>query len=615
MTGDAGMVIRRTSDRWGVRDLAWIAGFLLVGVVVPLVLTDRAGALDVPRSDDWSYLRTLFEWDRTGRFDFNNWVSMTLVGQRVLAWPVVAFFDESIVAVRVFTAVLGAAGLVAAYGFARRSGLRTSHAALAVGGLAVGPLWGPLAASFMTDVPGFALQSAALVAAGLAFSSERVRRSALVVSLGAGVVAISIRQYAAIPLIAIGLTAVVVASRPAGRADRRWIVAALAVAAVAVLAVLAWWSGIPNRLALGPRLPNGASLKLAYISLGGFLRLAGLFQLPLLLAIGPSRLIARAWSTSRMATLLTSAMAAAVLATTWALQPTVPFVGNYFDRRGTLADDIIHGNRPDVIPGFVFELLTVTASLVAVILVSGLVPAIVRIAQSPWATMQRWWRHAAPLDLVLALTLFGQLAAYELAIAFRLPIFDRYVLTALPLVGVAIVRAVGTADTTPDDDAQTPVADGADVRVRSSARPRMAAAVVALALFAVLGATYTSESAAFDGGRWRAAEAAVAAGLAVEDIDAGYEWSGWYRGIAPGVRPSIEERRRLRRQYVQGLCVQVVIDPQRPPSRVVAEVAVDGWFRSSARLFVVPTGRECASGADLDVIAPPPGFAPDENSP
>ncbi len=606
MTDDQAMIRDMTmrsgasaSGRWERRDLLWIAAFVVVGVVVPLVLTAGAGALDVPRSDDWSYLRTLFAWDRTGRFDFNDWVSMTLVGQLALARPVVAVFGESIVAVRVFTALLGAAGLVAAYGFARRYGLRSSHAALAVGGLASGPLWGPLAASFMTDVPGFALQSAALVAAGVAFASERVRRPALAVALAAGVVAISIRQYAAIPLIAIGLTALVVAARPAGRADRRWILASLVIAAVAVVAVLASWSGIPNRLALGPRLPNGASLKLAYISLGGFLRLAGLFQLPLLLAIGPGRLLARASSTSRVATLMTSALAATVMVTTWALQPTVPFVGNYFDRRGTLADDIIHGNRPDLIPGIVFELLTVAASLAAIAIVVGLVPAIQRIATSPRETVRHWRRDASPLDLILALTLFGQLVAYELAIAFRLPIFDRYVLTALPLVGVAMVRAAGHAG--------TERANAADARQPISQRPRVAMAFAGLGVLAVLGATYTSESAAFDGGRWRAAEAAVAAGLAAEDIDAGYEWSGWFRGVAPGVRPSIEERRRLRRQYVQGLCVQVVIDPQRPPTRVVAEVAVDGWFRSSARLFVVPTGRECASGADLDAIAPAPG--------
>ena len=71
------------------------------------------GALDIPRSDDWSYLLTLFRLVDHGVLGFNNWVSMTLVGQLALAAPVALVFPRSITAIHVASALLGFVGLVA----------------------------------------------------------------------------------------------------------------------------------------------------------------------------------------------------------------------------------------------------------------------------------------------------------------------------------------------------------------------------------------------------------------------------------------------------------------------------------------------------------------------
>ena len=65
-----------------------VALTLLAGAVVPLLVAARSGALGIPRSDDWSYLLSLFRWVDTGRLSYNNWAGMTLVGQLVLAVPV-----------------------------------------------------------------------------------------------------------------------------------------------------------------------------------------------------------------------------------------------------------------------------------------------------------------------------------------------------------------------------------------------------------------------------------------------------------------------------------------------------------------------------------------------
>ncbi|MFM8972973.1 MAG: hypothetical protein ACKOOG_10115, partial [Actinomycetota bacterium] len=89
------------------------AALLVLGAVLPLLIAWRSGALPIPRSDDWSYLTTLFRWTEGGGLDFNRWVSMTLVGQLVIAAPVALAAPGSIAAVRVEVALLGLGGLLA----------------------------------------------------------------------------------------------------------------------------------------------------------------------------------------------------------------------------------------------------------------------------------------------------------------------------------------------------------------------------------------------------------------------------------------------------------------------------------------------------------------------
>jgi Dolichyl-phosphate-mannose-protein mannosyltransferase len=576
-------------------DLFTVAAVLVVAAVLPLFLTSYYGALDVPRSDDWSYLVTLFRWYETGEWNFNDWVSMTLVGQVYISAPVVAVFGDSIVAVRVLVVTLGAVGLVATYGCARSMHVDRWLAALIVGSVASGPLWGPLAVSYMTDVPAFAFQALAVAFAVVALGRGHIRIGWFLAALGAAVFAVAIRQYAVVTLAAVAIPGLLVAhrdSRPASRRRAWW---SVAFAAIGVLGVLAWWSGVPERLALEPRLPNGAALRLAFTSVGGFLRLVALLQAPVVIAVGPTRLVRAAIEASRQVTIIVASATAMILTASWALSPDVLYVGNYLDRRGTLGDVIIHGNRPDLVPRWIFDALALGASVLALTLVIALVPVLVRIRERGALESLRHLRvDVDGTDLVIGLALFGLFTAYELAILLRLPIFDRYALSGVPLVGIAIAsRARAIAALEVGIPGRRPTSP--------SHRAKVGLALVGLA---VLGAAYTADSAAFDAGRWHAAQAAVAAGLEPRDIDAGYEWNGWHRGVAPGVRPSIEERKRLRRKYVEGLCAQVVVDPVRVPGRAIAVIEVPGWFRASAYLFVVPTGRDCASGVDIERLEP-----------
>ncbi len=592
-------VVRR-GGRGGIGriDVALGAAIVFAAVVLPMMLTSHYGALDIPRSDDWSYLRTLFGWHETGEWNFNDWVSMTLVGQVYISAPVVAAFGDSIAAVRFLVAALGAIGLLATYSLARTVGVARGIAALVALSVALGPLWGPLATSYMTDVPSFAFQAIAVACVAIAVARGPFRLGWVVAALAAGVGAVSVRQYAIVTLLAVATTGVVVVQRDHRRRVGPAVWVAVGLAGLAVIGILVWWSGVPQRLALEPRPPNGAALRLAFTSLGGFLRLAALLQAPVVVAVGPVRLVRAAAAASSRLTAVVATLTAAVLATSWALSPDVLYVGNYLDRRGTLGDVIIHGNRPDLMPRVVFDLMAFGASLLALALVIATVPWLVRARdQGARATFARVRQETNGTDLLVALSLIGLLAAYELAILARLPIFDRYALSGIPLVGIAIARR-GRTLATDEPDARS-LRPGEQPLGIHSARVGFAVSSLAVVGLAVVGAAYTADSAAFDAGRWRAAEAAVAAGLEPRDIDAGYEWNGWHRGVAPGVRPSIEERKRLRQEYVKGLCAQVVVEPNRVPKRAIAVVDIPGWFRDPARLYVLPTGKACASGTDI----------------
>src|SRR6476619_7498873 len=142
--------------------VAWILSIGVVGLAVPLAIAAHYHALGIPRSDDWSYLVTEFRWISTGRLSFNHWVSMSLVGQLVLGLPIATLLRRDIGALQVLTAGLGFVGLVAVWIGARRIGISPARAGLLALTIAVGPLWGPLAVSFMTDVPTFAASSVAM---------------------------------------------------------------------------------------------------------------------------------------------------------------------------------------------------------------------------------------------------------------------------------------------------------------------------------------------------------------------------------------------------------------------------------------------------------------------
>ena len=538
---------------------------LVLGVVVPLVVTAHYHALGIPRSDDWSYLVTEFRWVDGHGLSFNHWVSMNLVGQLLLAAPVARLAGRDIGALQVLVAAIGGAGLLAVLATARRTGVALAGAVLLTAGIAAGPLWAPLAVSFMTDIPAFTASALATLVAIPLVRRADASDARLTAAVALAFLGFTIRQYAIVTVIAILVTTWIV--RVADRRRRRTVVAAAAVAALGAVAFWLWWRTIPDVRALSPHLPDAHAASVLASKGAGFVRLAGLLLLPVLTVSRPGARLRAAWNRSAARTLAVGAVTAAWLAVTAVRVAADLFVGNYFVHDGVLSDIVLIGPRPDVLPGPVWALIVAAASVAGVVLVVIVADGVSGI-----------WHRARvrdlairdPVTLLLGLLVAGYAAAYVLAMLTGIQVYDRYVLPALPAGGILLLKA------------PVPAADPADAP-RPAGRVG-AAGLVALSGLVALGLAFTTDSASFDGARWRAAEAAVARGWPAREVNGGFEWRNYHRGDKLPVR---------RQGGRERICVTVHVDPHVARDRIVAVVESRAPMRGAARLVAYRTRTSC----------------------
>ncbi|MDQ3879411.1 MAG: glycosyltransferase family 39 protein [Actinomycetota bacterium] len=208
---------------------------LVIAIVIgiPLVAAAITGALQIPRNDDWAFLRIAFHFADTGHFQLVGWNDMMLLGQIVLAYPIVKVAGHSIVLLHLFAAAIAVAGLVATYLVARRF-LPERRALLVVLVAGLFPGFGLSATTFMTDAPAYAAQFACLALGFLAFGSTRRREMWLDLALFVGMVGFTIREFSIAAPLAVIVGMFFVERR---ESDSAWMRAAIRTAAVATIAV------------------------------------------------------------------------------------------------------------------------------------------------------------------------------------------------------------------------------------------------------------------------------------------------------------------------------------------------------------------------------------------
>ena len=504
----------------------------LLSVALPLAIIWHFGALGIPRNDDWAFARILFTWTRTGHLQLLDWNTQTLVGQLTIAVPIVKIFGTRIGVLQASVAVLGGMGSGCLYALLRRL-LPRGTALLALACLLVGPIYGSLAGSFMSDVPAFAAATGCLWAGVVAL--ER-RGWSLVAWLGAsaafGFLALSIRQVAATAPVAVAIAVFVVLRRdrpgtaPKHAAlERRASVAIGIGLAVGSAALLVWRSGLPysNSIRLSVHPAFGRHWSFVYEALFTLV----LLSLPAVVRLSPRAVLRRALAVSHTATYGVIAGWAIVVSGALYLSRTGGtdvLLGNYVTRQGTVG--VLAGRRPDLLPAPAWT------ALIAATLYATLVLGLVFVTRVPAARRAaRALRHGIGADRAavagLVLGTFGvlYLAALELALGFTQVVptghvapafsqtpYDRYL---IPVVPIILVLAWS------DESLFWPIPS-----------VRRVVTAVGVALFALLGLAYVIEAAAYDGARWAAASQVARTGIPAASIDGGAEWVGYHAHTA-----------------------------------------------------------------------------------
>lgn len=505
---------RRFAARWGRSSAVWWApgeagtALAIAAALATLyvIIAASRGALDASRNDDWVYLRTAFHFGQTGQFVADPWSMAMLIGLVLLAAPVVAIAGAHIAPLHGLVAVLAAIGLWAAY-LVVRSVLPRAWSLFAVGCLALGPIYGAVATSFMTDVPAFCFQMLALLAGVYALRADRLSIGWFAVALLAGLVAFSIREYSVAATVAVGLAAL---ARAWWRSRRlALLVAGLGAAWLVVAGALYLWrsSLVDSGAVVVDPTPGDGNV---IVTRAAVFTLA-LLAVPVLPLISLPRLAARLWARKRLG-LVTLGVALLTLFMFWRAYRDGAIVGNYLAPDGSYAETI-PGPPPVVIGPLAWRLLNLLAgaSLLAVLAV-----ALVRLADL--ARPVRSWlsRRSKPanqpdwprtLILLYCLAAGGVLAAVKLFTSA--PLFDRYLVPIVPLLVALVVRAAR--------DNQLLV------------RPRRLVAAVSLGAFGLFGLGLVDNAATFDGAKWRLAQAVEQLGYPAESIDGGYEWYGLHQ--------------------------------------------------------------------------------------
>jgi 4-amino-4-deoxy-L-arabinose transferase-like glycosyltransferase len=481
-----------------------LVGLLLLGVGLPLVVGAVAGSLEIPRNDDWSYRRIALELARTGRLALDGASQTMIVGQIVVTQP---FLWLSGLQPWGFTAagiVFAVGAMVAAYVMARQV-LPPRVAIIPVLLLAVFPGYLAYATSYMSDVPAAAAGFACLGLGAIALARRPVPTGWLLAAVAVGVFALSIRDFAVAAPASVVLAAI--CAEP--RRRRNWLIAIATAASCAGLYL--WRSTLSGQL--GEVAPHSAALASVLLAPGN-----------VAFVLAPAAIIAAArWHQHwrRFDVIVGAEIGLAIVgfrAIQWLQTGSMPkvFIDNLMAQWGSPQRGYMVGGRPLLFPDPVWVGISVLV-LAAIVVTFGIGAGIAGVHLRRWggSVAGLMTRIGSPQGVLFLFTL-GTVAGFSLY-ALRYAFFDRYLWPITPPLATLLLY----------------VPSNVEVRSRALAsRGRRwspwLTATVALALLGTMAVIYLFNSSAFDIGRWRAGDALVRVGVPTDEIDAGYEWMGYY---------------------------------------------------------------------------------------
>lgn len=510
--------------------LATLGAAAPVAVGVALSLAHRA--FDVPRNDDWVYLRAVERFVASGKLEPDPFSNAIGVGQTALGAPLVAWLGPHFWVVHLLGPVFCTIILLFYYATVRHL-LRPRWAAFVVAVLAFSPQFLPLAATFMSDLPAVAFQAVALWAGGMAVRrGGEVRLGWFAGALLASFGGFTIRETALVA----GLAVAAGTAWYCWRFRRRWVAPLLVTLAWLGLAVVlyAWRLKQASPVQKNFGVDVGVD-RLQHVSTT-FTTLA-LMTVPVVAVLLRRVVVA----CRRMPVIAPLAVFLGMTFTQW-MSPLGFLLGNYLRSTGVAAETV-HGPAPLVIPEPFWSTLGFIACTSFMLGLLVLLESGIRLArrrrlaapeadEGPRAVM--WFYVVGMVTLVMLVRIVGS------------PLFDRYLFPVVPVLGALWLRANHR---------------------ELSWRVGRVLGVVALVCWSVIGLVVADASATFDGSKWRAAQQIADTGIPKNRINGGYEWFGYWqnRTIEPREIPE-----RLNPDFYvslypdPGICAEVAFPKWRP---------------------------------------------------
>ena len=471
----------------GRRDMVALATLSLVATGIPLWLSAAAGAIGIPSNDDWVYMRAATSLFRTGTVDMPGHTAAA-IGQIALVQPLLWWSGGNAWAFTAFGLVMALIGVVSTYLLARRF-VGTGSAVLVVALVVAFPGMARESATFMTDVPSYSLGVLCLLL-GTRWLQGDGGPVTFVASLGVGLLAVSIREFAiAAP------AAILVAAWARNRADERvWLAGASCVLVAGVAGVLIVAASIPGHVA-----PGEVDLWRFSLLAPDFITFAAVLLPAAALSMG-----------RRIPTFSPSQiLLGAGLVCIGAFLQNGPLLGNIWMSNGVAGDALLSGTRAPVISAPLWTLSGQLASLAAIIVAALALrwgQRYLARAYSLSTAMRCAIQIARSREAPLVLFLVAYAAGLVVVASVSYP-FDRYLYPMVPAAAILLLREPALAP-----------AFG-----RSQAFSHAAFAWLAVTAFVI-----AANSFAYDAARYRNGEAAVAMGYDALTVDAGYEWVGYH---------------------------------------------------------------------------------------
>ncbi|HEX4055400.1 MAG TPA: glycosyltransferase family 39 protein [Tepidisphaeraceae bacterium] len=476
---------------------------------------------ELPFNDDWSYAFTARQLAQTGHLTYNGWAAPAIIPQAYWGALIIRVFGFSFTALRIGTLPFAMISAAICYLLARHCGLSRRSAAFASLTMSLGPMFLPLATSFMSDVPGLMFMLLSLYA--LIRCAESTAPAGQLSWLTTGALTALVggmdRQIVWIVPLAIVPYLMIVRRRNPGflaAAAAAWIVVLLG-----ALATVRWFNAQPyaiTDLSLSESvemiLQDPQRLWQTFFAL--WLTTA-MLALPAMLPAGPAALrdLLTRWKSPRGLIALAVILLTALFLIRDPRFIEMPWLGNMVTPQGILGKIELIGHRPSVLPRWFRQAIGALIWLITAMVVADAFGSLPHSRETVARLRDRITRMR-PASLCIGI-LAATYTVFLLSRTGRDLVFDRYALPLTPFLAIAMLLWWQNAPMQP-----------------GMRRLTWRVAVVALCLYALYAIAITQDVFALARARVEAMRSLLAVGIPPTDVDDGIEQMAWTQLEAVG---------------------------------------------------------------------------------